>query len=75
MCIRDRNKVAMAPKAIISPCAKLTIRVTPYNNESATDATEIIIPSKRPFPSCSIIVFYSSLNITWEPSIISITTV
>ena len=71
----EKKSVMIAPNAIISPWAKLTILVTPYSKESATEATEIIIPSNSPFPNCSIIVFYPSLNITCEPSIISITTV
>jgi hypothetical protein len=47
----EKNKVQIAPSAIISPCAKFTILVTPYNKESATEAIAIIIPSNKPLPS------------------------
>ena len=50
----EKKDAMIAPKAIISPWAKLTIRVTPYSNESATEATEIIMPNNKPFPNWSI---------------------
>ncbi len=46
-----KKEAIIAPKAIISPCAKLTILVTPYSKDNATEATEIIIPNKSPLPS------------------------
>ena len=66
----EKKRVMIAPKAIISPCAKFTILVTPYSNESATEPKAIITPSSNPFPSCSIIMnsYLSSKNLTFEPS-------
>tara|TARA_B100001287_G_C22555302_1_gene468802 strand:+ start:446 stop:733 length:288 start_codon:yes stop_codon:yes gene_type:complete len=49
----EKNNVQIAPSAIISPCAKLTILVTPYNSDKATEAIAIIIPNKSPFPNWS----------------------
>ena len=49
----EKKRAIIAPKAIISPWAKFTIRVTPYKSESATDPKEIITPSNKQFPSCS----------------------
>ena len=47
----EKNDAIIAPSAIISPCAKFTILVTPYRSERATDATDIIMPKRSPFPS------------------------
>ena len=49
----EKKDAIIAPKAIISPWAKLTILVTPYNIDSATDATDIIMPKSNPFPNWS----------------------
>jgi hypothetical protein len=47
----EKKSVRIAPKAIISPCAKFTILVTLYSKDKATEATEIIIPKRSPLPS------------------------
>ena len=47
----EKNKVNIAPSAIISPWAKFTIRVTPYKSERATEPRAIITPNSIPLPS------------------------
>ena len=47
----EKKRVIIAPKAIISPCAKFTILVTPYSKDKATEPKAIITPSNKPFPS------------------------